>query len=680
MEIEKNKRQKMFEIKLRGTHAKAKGGVFSKGRILLGRTESCDLMVNHDSVSAVHAVMEIFDDRAIIYDMNSTNGTYVNDDKVVVKEVHIGDTFRLADVEFEFVIYSPAEALPPVLETLEPSLGEASVKLSTALPPEIPKVPKSLPTAAPAVTSEVPSIVYPLASDPKAEFSEYIFEDRQELYPIFKYEASKQAVEVIILFKEQVFSVDYLPEAKSSYFISGVLSNKSELEFPYFGKTEKFPFVQVYSDTAVVHTLPGFGVFLLSDKKKDSGHVGTDVELRGQDLLRLQKGDIQIFVRHVQSPPKVAHAPILKRDPEFRKYLFLFLFFVTLLSLGLNVVEVPKDERKDELAPERLATILYKQKLTVSENPLVEKTENAPKVAQKAPDKPAVEKKPVVEKQPDVKKPDVVETKVQNNKPDPGKKTADFKKVVKQGTQPVTKPTEKVVTSPVAKSKTNTKSPTPMPTAKTAPPQSQFEAKTMGHVEVYKSADFKSSISSLVAKGGSLSGVQTKSVSGGSGEFVGSVSGVSSGTGQIKTADIATNQGSLVGATTGVLGESKGAEGLSAKRAIYTAGIPSETVVLGSMDPDVIRRRLMEFLPQFRSCYQRELETKGSEINGTIRLNFVIGSSGHVSKAGLDGSTPLPRDVSGCVINVLRGITFPEPLGGGTVEVKQPMNFQPKKI
>lgn len=665
----------MFELRPTGPNVRTKGGVFGTGRILLGRTESCDLMINHDSVSAVHAVMEIFNDKAIIYDMNSTNGTYVNDDKVVVKELRLGDLFRIADIEFEFLVYSAKEALPPVLDSLEPAQGLASVKVPPTLPSE-PPVAKSLPRSAPSVAQEVPSIVYPLASDPKAEFSEYIFEDQHELYPIFKYESAKQAVEVIILFKDQVFSIDYLPEGKATYFISGVLSGRDQLEFPYLGKTEKFPFVEVRSHSAIVHTLPGFGVFFLSDKKKDTGHVGTDVELLGQDLLRLTKGDLQIFIRNVQAPPKVAHAPILRRDPDFRKYLFLCLFVVGLFTAGLSVIEVPEDERKDELAPERLATILYKQRLTVSENPLVEKTDNKPKVAQKAPDKIAVEKKETSEKQPDVKKPDVVETKVQNQKPDPGKKTAQEKKIVKQGTQPVTKPTEKQMTSPVAASDNKTKA----LSAKAPTALSQYEAKTLGHVEVYKSADFKSSISSLVAKGGSLSGVQTKSVSGSGGEMIGASTGVSTGTGQIKTADIATNQGSLVGATTGALGESKGAEGLSAKRAIYTAGIPSETVVLGSMDPDVIRRRLMEFLPQFRSCYQRELETRGSEINGTIRLNFVIGSSGHVSKAGLDGSTPLPADVSSCVLNVLRGITFPEPLGGGTVEVKQPMNFQPKKI
>lgn len=663
----------MFEIIPTKPHSKTKGGVFGKGRILLGRTESCDLIVNHDSISAVHAVMEIFEDRAIIYDMNSTNGTFVNDDKVIVKEVYAGDFIRLADVELEFNTYIPSEALPPVLDSLEPFAGEASVKL----PPSIPvlKEPKTLPKA-PAISSDAPSIVYPLAADPKAEFSEYIFEDKDELYPIFKYETAKQAVEVIILFHDNVFSVDYLPEGKRTYSITGVITKDDELEFPYLGKNEKFPFVDVHGSSATVHTLPGFGVFLLSDKKKDTGHVGTDIELTGQDILRLQKGHLQIFIRNVSAPPKIAHAPILKRDPDFRKYLAFFMLMIGLFSVGLNLIEIPEDEKKDELAPERLATILYKQQLTVSKNKAAEKTENAQKIAQKAPEKPAVEKKSEPKKQPDIKKPDVVETKDQTKKPDPGKKTAQEKKVVKQGTTPVTKPTNQVKSSPAAQSATTAKS----VSAKSPVALSQYEAKTQGHVEVYKSADFSSSVSSLVAKGGSLSGVQTKSVSGSGGQMVGAASGVSSGSGKVATADMATSQGSLVGATTGVLGESKGAEGLSGKKSIYTAGIPGETVVLGSMDPDTIRRILLEHLPQFRYCYQRELEKTGSESSGTVKLNFTIGASGHVSQAGVDGSSALPTDVKKCVVGVLRGITFPEPLGGGVVEVKQPMNFYPKKI
>jgi outer membrane biosynthesis protein TonB len=673
MDIQKNTQPKMYELKPTSESAKVKSGVFPKGRFILGRTESCDLVVNHDAISAVHSVLEIFDDRAVIYDMNSTNGTYVNGDKVIVKELHLGDHFRLADVEFIFNKYSVINSLPPVLDSLEPEQGSASVKL----PPSLPEVaaPKQLPKAAPAAAVSMPLIVYPLASDPKAEFSEYIFEDKEDLYPIFKYESTKQAVEVIILFKDQVFSVDYLPEAKSTYYISGVHRSIDEVEFPYLGKTEKFPFIDINGNHSTVHTLPGFGVFHLSDKKKDTGHQGATIELSGQDLVRLQKDDLQIFVRNVQAPPTVLPAPILKRDPDFRKYLAFFLCLVGCFIVTLNVIELPEDKKEEELAPERLATILYKQELFVNKNKAVAKTEDAPKVAQQAPAKPAVSQDVPKENQPDVKKPDLVETKDQTKKPDPGKKTATEKKVVKQGTQPVTKPTNEIAAPQPAKT-----SQTKIATTQSPSAFSTTNMKSLGHVEVYKSADFSSTVSSMVAKGGSLTGVQTKSASGAGGEITGAVTGVSTGTGNIKTAGIQTNQGSLVGATTGVLGDSKGAEGLSAKKAIYTAGIPSETVVLGSMDPDVIRRILLDHLPQFRYCYQKELEKTGAELSGMIKLDFTIGASGHVSGAGVDSGSALPADVKKCVVGVLKGITFPEPMGGGTVEVKQPMNFYPKKI
>ena len=673
MDIQKNTQPKMYELKPTSEASKIKSGVFPKGRFILGRTESCDLVINNDAISAVHAVLEIFDDRAVVYDMNSTNGTYVNDDKVIVKEIHLGDHFRLADVEFIFSKYNVINSLPPVLDSLEPEQGSASVKMPPALPES--SAPKQLPKMAPAVAVSVPSIVYPLASDPKAEFSEYIFEDKEDLYPIFKYESTKQAVEVIILFKDQVFSVDYLPEAKTTYYISGVYRSSDEVEFPYLGKTEKFPFIDINGSHSTVHTLPGFGVFHLSDKKKDTGHQGATIDLSGQDLVRLQKDDLQIFVRNVQAPPTVLSAPILKRDPDFRKYLAFFLFLVGSFITTLNVIEIPEDKKEEELAPERLATILYKQELFVNKNKAVAKTEDAPKVAQQAPAKPAVSQDVPKENQPEVKKPDLVETKDQTKKPDPGKKTATEKKVVKQGTEPVTKPTNQIAAPQPAKTQQTKVATTQSPSA-----FSTTNLKSLGHVEVYKSADFSSTVSSMVAKGGSLTGVQTKSASGAGGEITGAATGVSTGTGNIKTAGIQTNQGSLVGATTGVLGDSKGAEGLSAKKAIYTAGIPSETVVLGSMDPDVIRRILLDHLPQFRYCYQKELEKTGAELSGMIKLDFTIGASGHVSGAGVDSASGLPADVKKCVVGVLKGITFPEPMGGGTVEVKQPMNFYPKKI
>ena len=134
--------------------------------------------------------------------------------------------------------------------------------------------------------------------------------------------------------------------------------------------------------------------------------------------------------------------------------------------------------------------------------------------------------------------------------------------------------------------------------------------------------------------------------------------------------------GSLTGSANGSLDGSIGTEGLVTKKGSYVVGVPSDTVILGSMDPDLIRRILMDHLPQFRSCYQRELERASSGFSGVVPLDFMIGASGHVTRAGVSSSSDVPKPVVGCVLNVLRGIKFPEPMGGGEVQVKQPMNFR----
>ena len=95
------------------------------------------------------------------------------------------------------------------------------------------------------------------------------------------------------------------------------------------------------------------------------------------------------------------------------------------------------------------------------------------------------------------------------------------------------------------------------------------------------------------------------------------------------------------------------------------------------MDPDVIRRILRENLPQFRHCYQKVLDQSSSSFSGVIDMNFIIGATGNVTKAGVSSSSNIPGSVRGCVVNVLKGIQFPSPLGGGEVEVNQPFNFYP---
>jgi outer membrane biosynthesis protein TonB len=643
----------LYQLKSANPTQNISRDVFGKGRYLVGRSDSCDIYVDDEAVSAVHAVLEITDRVVKIYDMNSTNGTYVNGEKIIVKEIKPGDKLGIANVDFVFKNYEKETALPPVLESL------------TAVP--------ELPKTSPVTSKEKNDAVYPLATDPRAEFSEYIFEDIETLYPIFKYDVGKVAVEVIMLFKGSVFSIDYLPEGKQIYELVGESHSDLHIELPCLGKTEKIPFIEVSGHTSLVHSLPSYEALILSDKKNENKKQ-TTIELNRSDIIRFSKGDIQIFVRASDAPPKVAAAPLFRRDKAFQSLLILLFLFISFFSVAIQFVSFEEIKKiEEEKAPERMAAILYKQKLTTSTFKTVEKTENAPKVQQKAPDKVAVKKEVPKEVQPDVKKPDIADVKNPVQKPDPGEKSAQEKKVVLKG-NPKAQPTPKQAQAPKGnpnKTQTNAR-----PSA-----YSKVESKNSGPVDVYKSMDFSSSVNSVLAKGGSLSGVKSD-VYGASGSSIGSgaISGAA-GTGDLKKAEVGSNFGSLTGSTTGVIGTSKGAEGLSSKKAIYTAGIPSETVVLGSMDPDVIRRLLMAHLTQFRSCYQNELDRTGNDqVQGAIKLLFTIGASGRVDRAGVESDSALPGGVKGCVVNVLRGIQFPEPQGGGTVEVNQQMNFYPKKI
>ena len=115
---------------------------------------------------------------------------------------------------------------------------------------------------------------------------------------------------------------------------------------------------------------------------------------------------------------------------------------------------------------------------------------------------------------------------------------------------------------------------------------------------------------------------------------------------------------------------------LNASKQDNTKYNPSLKLEAQKTDPDIIRRKLLEHLFQFRYCYQKILETTPSFDSGILNLKFTIGPSGEVIANSTFEDSKLPLKLRQCVIGVLNAIVFPEPLGGGTVEVWQPFNFK----
>lgn len=162
----------------------------------------------------------------------------------------------------------------------------------------------------------------------------------------------------------------------------------------------------------------------------------------------------------------------------------------------------------------------------------------------------------------------------------------------------------------------------------------------------------------------------------GDGHFTGSPNGTSN------SSKILTNVGSLTGAAKGKIDSSRGFSGLAEKGTISVAGVPVEKIAVSTIDPDAIRRLLRDHIPQFRYCYQSELDTNKNPdgLQGRMNFKFIIGSNGKVQRSEITSDEITSDKVRDCIKNVLHGIQFPAPSGGKTVEVYQPMNFYPKRI
>ena len=96
---------------------------------------------------------------------------------------------------------------------------------------------------------------------------------------------------------------------------------------------------------------------------------------------------------------------------------------------------------------------------------------------------------------------------------------------------------------------------------------------------------------------------------------------------------------------------------------------------MGSIDPELLRKIIREHLPQFRRCYQKELDLN-DKLKGTISLDFRILKNGSVTKVKIKSKyTTFSRSGYGCMSSVLNMIQFPKPKGGGIIDVRQPLSF-----
>jgi DNA repair exonuclease SbcCD ATPase subunit len=73
-------------------------------RTTLGRTPDNDIRIDEDFISRHHAVLLLAGATTVVEDLNSTNGTYVNNERVNRRTIKEGDLVTLGKTEFRFVV------------------------------------------------------------------------------------------------------------------------------------------------------------------------------------------------------------------------------------------------------------------------------------------------------------------------------------------------------------------------------------------------------------------------------------------------------------------------------------------------------------------------------------------------------------------------------------------------
>ena len=93
-----------FEFVVRSGREAGRSIALAAGQALtFGRLPTCDVQVDDESVSRRHCTLHAREDGCDVTDLQSANGTFVNDKRVPVADLQPGDKLRIGSTVLEFV-------------------------------------------------------------------------------------------------------------------------------------------------------------------------------------------------------------------------------------------------------------------------------------------------------------------------------------------------------------------------------------------------------------------------------------------------------------------------------------------------------------------------------------------------------------------------------------------------
>src|SRR5688572_30810817 len=117
-----------FEFVVRSGKEVGRTVAVNSGQTLsLGRLKGCDVVVDDEAASRRHCTIAAREETCVVSDLQSANGTFVNEKRIVSQELHRGDKLRIGSTVIEMTdATTMASAVRPgITTTTSLSLVEA---------------------------------------------------------------------------------------------------------------------------------------------------------------------------------------------------------------------------------------------------------------------------------------------------------------------------------------------------------------------------------------------------------------------------------------------------------------------------------------------------------------------------------------------------------------------------
>ncbi|MFN0062606.1 MAG: adventurous gliding motility protein GltG [Myxococcaceae bacterium] len=591
---------------------------YDRDIIKIGRLSSAHLCLDDERVSRIHSVIEAAADGTLsIIDMGSVEGTFVNGKRINKSPLAFGDQIKVGDtvIRVESATVQPAADGPvTTVAAVDPALLAASD-----------------PQAGQAVLLSPPTEVAPVAAAPVRMRARA--QEEAALAPRPKVKKSGPlGAEIRFSWGDQILDEFFLragekPQAFKIGSAEGVnfLLDDAKLGGPSFDlvRSDGGSF-----EVRFTGKMPGE---LIRDGERfelkqviEAGKAGRDdgayaVRLQTDDVVRLQLGHLTAQVSLQPAPKRV-----LASFSETVDYAALNIFLVLFFLAGLVVVTAVNREDEgaayaDELSSQsRIVAIMVRPQ--AKSNPFLER------LAKRGPPAPAQPK--AVGKEGDAGK--------------RGAKEADARMAPKA----------------IKDSKDE---------AREVMARIGLGGKGGAISTIFgkgEGGEFRQMLGNLTGKvAGDSSGLSGLGLKGGGGG--GGGTGRTFGLSGIATSGRAGgNSGYGVGS--GIMGGKKSAD------ISISSALPQ---VMGSIDPELIRRVIHSHRDQVRACYEMELQ-RFPKLAGKVKVKFIINDAGLVAQSSVADSDVGNPTLDNCITNRVKTWIFPKPKGGGIAIVSYPFVFR----